>query len=222
MIIEKTIGNRVAAKAEIEGLDIPEMGVLGYVNEDTRRRPARRRGAPLDPRAGRSLQGQRQSPSHKVPAGRVLTRPSQSRHADRTAVSTPPAGRHGRPALSPRKPRPGSRSPARRPGPRLDSSAENRPTRMLARSLSRGCPVLDRCAPAMDRSAATIADDRATTRIRRKFVKLIDQAFTSERSVDLRRSASNGRSMHLALGLLFILPWSRVQGIKFTKFIEFP
>ena len=36
MIIEKTIGNRVAAKVEIEGLDIPEMGVLGYINEDTR------------------------------------------------------------------------------------------------------------------------------------------------------------------------------------------
>jgi Amt family ammonium transporter len=36
MIIEKTIGNRVPAKEEIEGLDIPEMGVLGYMNEDTR------------------------------------------------------------------------------------------------------------------------------------------------------------------------------------------
>ena len=33
--LEKTIGNRVPAKAEIEGLDIPEMGVPGYVNEDT-------------------------------------------------------------------------------------------------------------------------------------------------------------------------------------------
>ena len=28
------MGNRVPAKDEIEGLDIPEMGVLGYVNED--------------------------------------------------------------------------------------------------------------------------------------------------------------------------------------------
>src|SRR3954453_21576142 len=36
MIIEKTIGNRVPAREEIEGLDIPEMGVLGYMNEDTR------------------------------------------------------------------------------------------------------------------------------------------------------------------------------------------
>jgi hypothetical protein len=33
-LIEKTIGNRVPAKVEIEGLDIPEMGVLGYVTED--------------------------------------------------------------------------------------------------------------------------------------------------------------------------------------------
>jgi Amt family ammonium transporter len=35
-LIEKTIGNRPSAKAEIEGLDIPEMGLLGYVNEDVR------------------------------------------------------------------------------------------------------------------------------------------------------------------------------------------
>jgi Amt family ammonium transporter len=35
-IVEKTIGNRTSAKDEIEGLDIPEMGVLGYVNEDVR------------------------------------------------------------------------------------------------------------------------------------------------------------------------------------------
>src|SRR5262249_38690368 len=35
MIIEKTIGNRVPAKDEIEGLDIPEMGVAGYVDEDS-------------------------------------------------------------------------------------------------------------------------------------------------------------------------------------------
>ena len=33
-ISDKTMGIRVTAKAEIEGLDIPEMGVLGYVNED--------------------------------------------------------------------------------------------------------------------------------------------------------------------------------------------
>lgn len=34
-VIEKTIGNRPSAEAEIAGLDIPEMGVLGYVNDDT-------------------------------------------------------------------------------------------------------------------------------------------------------------------------------------------
>ncbi|MFO0911274.1 MAG: ammonium transporter [Isosphaeraceae bacterium] len=34
-VLEKTIGNRVPARDEIEGLDIPEMGVTGYVNEDS-------------------------------------------------------------------------------------------------------------------------------------------------------------------------------------------
>ncbi len=34
-LIGQTIGNRVSARAEIEGLDVPEMGVLGYVDEDT-------------------------------------------------------------------------------------------------------------------------------------------------------------------------------------------
>ena len=34
-LIGRTIGNRVSARAEVEGLDVPEMGVLGYVSEDT-------------------------------------------------------------------------------------------------------------------------------------------------------------------------------------------
>jgi Amt family ammonium transporter len=34
-VVEKTMGNRVSAKVEVEGLDIPEMGVAGYLNEDT-------------------------------------------------------------------------------------------------------------------------------------------------------------------------------------------
>lgn len=34
-VIEKTIGNRVSARDEVQGLDIPEMGVMGYVNEDS-------------------------------------------------------------------------------------------------------------------------------------------------------------------------------------------
>lgn len=29
-LVEKTIGNRVSAEVEIEGLDIPEMGALAY------------------------------------------------------------------------------------------------------------------------------------------------------------------------------------------------
>jgi Amt family ammonium transporter len=33
-VVEKTMGNRVPAQVEIDGLDIPEMGVLGYVSED--------------------------------------------------------------------------------------------------------------------------------------------------------------------------------------------
>ena len=33
--IGRTIGNRVSARAEVEGLDVPEMGVLGYVPEET-------------------------------------------------------------------------------------------------------------------------------------------------------------------------------------------
>lgn len=34
-LINRLVGNRVAARAEIEGLDVPEMGVLGYVGEET-------------------------------------------------------------------------------------------------------------------------------------------------------------------------------------------
>jgi Amt family ammonium transporter len=33
-IIEKLIGNRVSPEVELQGLDVPEMGVLGYINED--------------------------------------------------------------------------------------------------------------------------------------------------------------------------------------------
>jgi len=34
-VCDLVVGNRVSAKVEIEGLDIPEMGVHGYVNDDT-------------------------------------------------------------------------------------------------------------------------------------------------------------------------------------------
>ncbi len=33
-VIEKLIGNRVKPAVELQGLDVPEMGVLGYINED--------------------------------------------------------------------------------------------------------------------------------------------------------------------------------------------
>ncbi len=34
-VIERLIGNRVSARVEVEGLDVPEVGVLGYVPEET-------------------------------------------------------------------------------------------------------------------------------------------------------------------------------------------
>ena len=34
-LIHKLVGNRVAARVEIDGLDVPETGVLGYVGEET-------------------------------------------------------------------------------------------------------------------------------------------------------------------------------------------
>ncbi len=34
-VIGRLLGNRVAARAEIEGLDVPELGILGYVGEET-------------------------------------------------------------------------------------------------------------------------------------------------------------------------------------------
>ncbi len=55
-ILDDTMGNRVSAKAEIEGLDIPEMGVIGYINEDSVRRPNRRSGTPQRVRPWRTRQ----------------------------------------------------------------------------------------------------------------------------------------------------------------------
>jgi Amt family ammonium transporter len=34
-VLEKVVGNRVKPEDEVEGLDIPEMGVQGYINEET-------------------------------------------------------------------------------------------------------------------------------------------------------------------------------------------
>ena len=33
-VLEKVLGNRVSAQVELDGLDVHEMGVLGYINED--------------------------------------------------------------------------------------------------------------------------------------------------------------------------------------------
>ena len=33
-VVEKLMGNRVKPAVELQGLDVPEMGVLGYINED--------------------------------------------------------------------------------------------------------------------------------------------------------------------------------------------
>ena len=33
-LLDRLIGNRVSMATELQGLDIPELGVLGYVNED--------------------------------------------------------------------------------------------------------------------------------------------------------------------------------------------
>ena len=34
LIIEKLVGNRVSPEVELQGLDVPEMGVAGYIEED--------------------------------------------------------------------------------------------------------------------------------------------------------------------------------------------
>jgi Amt family ammonium transporter len=34
LLIEVTIGNRVSPEVELAGLDVPEMGIMGYINED--------------------------------------------------------------------------------------------------------------------------------------------------------------------------------------------
>ena len=115
MIVEKTIGNRVSAKAEIEGLDIPEMGVAGYVNEDTRRRPDRRPGAHLDLRPRRPRQDEAVRPRRPrrpdlsrrlapCPAGRPTGR--RGPHTTKAARPEPRAGRFSRPARTVRSRRP--------------------------------------------------------------------------------------------------------------------
>jgi Amt family ammonium transporter len=68
-LIDLIIGNRVSAKAEIEGLDIPEMGVLGYINEDTR--AVQIAGEDFLATHGPGVPTKvMPEPSHKVPVGR--------------------------------------------------------------------------------------------------------------------------------------------------------
>ncbi len=64
-IVEKTMGNRTTAKTEIDGLDIHEMGLAGYVHEDVRAVEPRRAGAPGDLRPGRAhrQEGRRSRPA---------------------------------------------------------------------------------------------------------------------------------------------------------------
>jgi Amt family ammonium transporter len=39
-IVEKVVGHRVSAKVELEGLDLPEMGQLGYPEFELKARPS--------------------------------------------------------------------------------------------------------------------------------------------------------------------------------------
>lgn len=49
-IVDKIIGNRVSAEVELQGLDVPEMGVLGYINEDPKTPEGHVTHASADPR----------------------------------------------------------------------------------------------------------------------------------------------------------------------------
>jgi Amt family ammonium transporter len=49
-IIEKLIGNRVSAEVELQGLDVPEMGVLGYIHEEPTSPEAHAIHPPAEPR----------------------------------------------------------------------------------------------------------------------------------------------------------------------------
>ena len=40
LVIDAVVGQRVSAKAELEGLDLPEMGALGYPEFELKARPA--------------------------------------------------------------------------------------------------------------------------------------------------------------------------------------
>ena len=160
MIIEKTIGNRTPARAEVEGLDIPEMGVLGYVNEDTRRRPGRRPGAPLDLRAGRprQVEGRAEPERPRRPELTIAEprTPTGRRRAGRRAADLPsgpdpdPGGPPLRVATRPRLDLPGGR----RRSPRRPGRPPVRRPRRCRRRLDAGLP-----ARSLSRSARFLVAD---------------------------------------------------------------
>ena len=49
-LLDKLIGNRVGMTTELQGLDVAEMGVIGYVNEETNSAAARSTSAAAEPR----------------------------------------------------------------------------------------------------------------------------------------------------------------------------
>lgn len=49
-ILEKLIGNRVRPEVEVQGLDVPELGVLGYINEDPKTPEGHLIHPPMEPR----------------------------------------------------------------------------------------------------------------------------------------------------------------------------
>jgi ammonium transporter, Amt family len=52
-VVEKVIGNRVSPEVELQGLDVPEMGVLGYINEDPKAPEGHVLHASAEPRSAR-------------------------------------------------------------------------------------------------------------------------------------------------------------------------
>ena len=140
MIIEKTIGNRTSARVEIYGLDIPEMGVQGYVNEDSVavQVAGQEHLSTYGPGVPAKIDGRRQG----RPRRPFLSRSVRPDDPDRPAVPRRRSARSGHPPRRPRpesggaafsRPRPGDRRARRGPGP---DCTVDKPA----------CPVLDRTA----------------------------------------------------------------------------
>jgi Amt family ammonium transporter len=49
-LLNKLIGNRVSPEVEVQGLDVPELGVLGYINEDPKSPEGHFTHPPMEPR----------------------------------------------------------------------------------------------------------------------------------------------------------------------------